>query len=226
MSTTRLQYNVQYASLALIYYDYSLTWTREVKYFWRRKFSLSTLLYCLCRYSLVANVLYTLAISKKLTAISCNAGYQICSTLSVFGRVGILVVWGARTYAVFDRHKIILAVFTTLGLLVIILSAMHVPFVTCIPKKGTTRDLGMTHERFVFRNLNQCDLRHPIPTFGRDDHILRSSCCRTHNFATTSPKSVTNNRFNSHNHAARIALYQRCIRALYWNDCSSQYPVN
>ncbi|KAF9531491.1 hypothetical protein CPB83DRAFT_849117 [Crepidotus variabilis] len=142
-STTRLQYNVQFASLTLLYYDFSLTWTREVKYFWRRKPSLSTLLYFFCRYALVANVLYTLAISKKLTAISCDAGYQICSTLSVFGRIGILAVWGARTYAIFDRNKIILALFTTLGLFVIILSAMHIPFVTCVPKKGTTPDLGI-----------------------------------------------------------------------------------
>ena len=38
----------------------------EVKYIWGSKFRLSTLLYILCRYSLVGNVLYLLAISKKL----------------------------------------------------------------------------------------------------------------------------------------------------------------
>lgn len=55
--------------IALLYYDYSLTWTREVKYFWRKKFTLSTALYIMCRYSLVANVIYLLAISNKLKAL-------------------------------------------------------------------------------------------------------------------------------------------------------------
>ncbi|KAF9523234.1 hypothetical protein CPB83DRAFT_821819 [Crepidotus variabilis] len=143
-STTRLQFNVQYASCsALIYYDYSLTWTREVKYFWLRKPSLSTLLYFLCRYSLIANVLYTLAIAKKITSISCDTTYQICSILNFFGRIAILTVWGVRTYAVFDKNKAILALFTVLGLLVLILAALHVPFVACVPKKNVVPDLGV-----------------------------------------------------------------------------------
>jgi len=54
---------------ALLYYDYSLTWTREVKYFWRKKFTISTALYIACRYALVANVLYILAISDKLKTL-------------------------------------------------------------------------------------------------------------------------------------------------------------
>ncbi|THH29049.1 hypothetical protein EUX98_g5149 [Antrodiella citrinella] len=39
----------------------------EVKYIWKDKFRLSTVLYIFCRYALVANVLYILAISGKLT---------------------------------------------------------------------------------------------------------------------------------------------------------------
>jgi len=54
---------------ALLYYDYSLTWTREVKYFWRKKFTFSTALYIACRYALVANVIYILAISDKLKTL-------------------------------------------------------------------------------------------------------------------------------------------------------------
>ena len=52
--------------IALLWYDYALTWTREVQYFWTKRFTLSTLLYALCRYGMVANVLYTLAIADKL----------------------------------------------------------------------------------------------------------------------------------------------------------------
>ena len=51
---------------ALLWYDYALTWTREVQYFWTKRFTLSTLLYVLCRYAMVANILYTLAIADKL----------------------------------------------------------------------------------------------------------------------------------------------------------------
>jgi hypothetical protein len=55
-----------YFPVALLWYDYALTWTREVKYFWTRPFTLSTLMYIFCRYGMVANVLYTLALAKKL----------------------------------------------------------------------------------------------------------------------------------------------------------------
>jgi len=63
------QYHLTHANEALLYYDYSLTWTREVKYFWMRRFTLSTALYIACRYALVTNVLYTLAISNKLNTL-------------------------------------------------------------------------------------------------------------------------------------------------------------
>ncbi|KAJ7800716.1 hypothetical protein B0H13DRAFT_1932536 [Mycena leptocephala] len=65
-TTHFLRFRLQYSSLALLYYDYALTFPREVKYIWKQKFRLSTALYIGCRYALVANVLYLLAISNKL----------------------------------------------------------------------------------------------------------------------------------------------------------------
>ncbi|KAG6899985.1 hypothetical protein C0995_004560 [Termitomyces sp. Mi166 len=62
-----LKFCIQYASIALIYYDYVLTLRTEVTYMWRSKFRISTLLYILTRYALVANILYLLAISSKLS---------------------------------------------------------------------------------------------------------------------------------------------------------------
>ena len=53
---------------ALLYYDYALTFPDEIKYIWKDKFRLSTVLYICCRYAMVANVLYLLAISGKLTS--------------------------------------------------------------------------------------------------------------------------------------------------------------
>ena len=51
---------------ALLYYDYALTFGQEVRYIWGKKLRLSNVAYIGCRYALVANVLYLLAMSGKL----------------------------------------------------------------------------------------------------------------------------------------------------------------
>ncbi|KAG7098065.1 hypothetical protein E1B28_000039 [Marasmius oreades] len=61
-----LQFDTQWSSLALLYYDYALTFPMEVKYMWGSKFRLSTALYIFCRYAMLANVLYLLDIAKRL----------------------------------------------------------------------------------------------------------------------------------------------------------------
>ncbi|KAF8156564.1 hypothetical protein B0H34DRAFT_709679 [Crassisporium funariophilum] len=138
-----IRFSIQYSSIALLYYDYALTWPREVKYFWNKKPTASTALYIACRYAMVANVLYTFALAEKLPTMSCDGGYQVCAALSVIGRAAIIVVWGARTYAVFNRNRYVLALFGSLGLLVIILSAMHVPYVACNGSRGKPPSPGL-----------------------------------------------------------------------------------
>ncbi|KIM35944.1 hypothetical protein M413DRAFT_449480 [Hebeloma cylindrosporum] len=159
-----MRFSIQYSTIALLWYDYTLTWTREVQYFWTKRFTLSTALYIVCRYGMVANVLYTLALANKLPTMrlsmfsigpfadslpqpsawrlkpcvcSCDEGYRICAVLSVLGRIGIVTVWGSRTYAIFNRSKIILALFGSLGLAVIGLAILHVPYVSCTGRKGS-----------------------------------------------------------------------------------------
>ncbi|TFK34968.1 hypothetical protein BDQ12DRAFT_612556 [Crucibulum laeve] len=61
-----VQFCIQYASLAVLYYDYLLTFPMEVKYMWQSRWRISTLLYVFCRYGLVANVIYLLTITDKL----------------------------------------------------------------------------------------------------------------------------------------------------------------
>ncbi|KIM38924.1 hypothetical protein M413DRAFT_419909 [Hebeloma cylindrosporum] len=77
-----MRFAISYSTIVLLWYDYALTWTREVKYFWTRRFTLSTATYIMCR---------------------CDAGYRICAILSVIGRVGIVnacpirfVYWSER----------------------------------------------------------------------------------------------------------------------------------
>ncbi|KAL1702024.1 hypothetical protein EV121DRAFT_187671, partial [Schizophyllum commune] len=65
-----IQFCVQWSSIAVLYYDYALTFSREVQYIWRRKFGLTTILYVCCRYALAANVLYLLAISGHIHEVS------------------------------------------------------------------------------------------------------------------------------------------------------------
>ncbi|KAF9000130.1 hypothetical protein BDQ17DRAFT_1360147 [Cyathus striatus] len=132
-SSKFIQFCLQYSSLALLYYDYFLTLGREIKYIWFRKIRLSTLLYVFCRYAMLANVIFVLALTKN-----CNAAYQLSSALSVLGRAAIMLVWGMRTYAVFGRSRIVVAIFGTLGLFVFILAALHVPHVSC---NGSTTNL-------------------------------------------------------------------------------------
>ncbi|KAH9487229.1 hypothetical protein JR316_0001298 [Psilocybe cubensis] len=138
-----VQFCIQYASITLVFYDYLLTWTREVKYIWRKKFTLSTALYIACRYSMISNVLFVFARAGKLApAISCDAGYQICCSFSVLGRAAVLIVLGARTYAIFDRKKWILVIFVPLGTSIVVIDAMHIKYVVCVgsPKNGSPEE--------------------------------------------------------------------------------------
>ena len=60
-------HSVHCIKTVLIYYDYFLTFPSEVKYVWRTpKLKVSTGIYILYRYALLANVIYILAISGRL----------------------------------------------------------------------------------------------------------------------------------------------------------------
>ncbi|KAF9263868.1 hypothetical protein L218DRAFT_927003 [Marasmius fiardii PR-910] len=96
----------------------------EVKYMWRSKFRLSTILYIFCRYALLTNLLYLLAISGKLvkTTYSCDTWFKIIGVLSCLGRAAVIVTFSARTYAVFSCSRWILVYFSVLGFTCIILN--------------------------------------------------------------------------------------------------------
>ena len=88
ISNSYLQFDIQWSSLgafsflfrvfrwnqlidlltALLYYDYAMTLPDEIMFIWMDKFRLSTGLYILCRYAMVANVLYILARGGRLTS--------------------------------------------------------------------------------------------------------------------------------------------------------------
>ncbi|KAJ7200143.1 hypothetical protein GGX14DRAFT_466865 [Mycena pura] len=113
-----LQFRIQYSSLALLYYDFALTFPKEVEYMWKQRFRLSTALYICCRYALVANVLYLLAIAEKLgsTVRQCNFWYKIIGALSVLGRAAVIAVFCIRTHAVWGNNKWVLGYMGVVGL--------------------------------------------------------------------------------------------------------------
>ena len=50
----------------MVWYDYLLTFQMEMKYIWGQRFRVSTAFYCLCRFSLIVNVVYLFKLLEKL----------------------------------------------------------------------------------------------------------------------------------------------------------------
>ncbi|KAJ6552808.1 hypothetical protein B0H19DRAFT_1377608 [Mycena capillaripes] len=147
-----LQFRLQYSSLALLYYDFALTFPKEVKYMWWRKFRLSTALYIGCRYALVANVLYLLAVANKLgsTYLQCDVWYKVIGALSVIGRTAVIVTFTLRTYAVFAKNKWVLAYLGVVGLACVALDIRAPPgFLQRLPNAFTVPLSCILTARFI-----------------------------------------------------------------------------
>ncbi|KZV72535.1 hypothetical protein PENSPDRAFT_628571 [Peniophora sp. CONT] len=128
-----LQYAVQWASIALLYYDYALTFREEVKFIWRgNKRSLLVVLYVCTRYALLANVLFLLAISGKFGGGgACDAAYKVIGVVSVLGRAAVIFTFLARVYVICARNKLILGCLGAIAVTVVVLDAIHVPGLRC-----------------------------------------------------------------------------------------------
>ncbi|KAF5317669.1 hypothetical protein D9619_012516 [Psilocybe cf. subviscida] len=122
-----LQFRIQYASIALIYWDYALTLRDEIQYMWSSKgwLKLSKLLYILCRYSLLANVMYMLAVSGKLGS-NCDTWYKGLGVISVLGRAAVLTAFTMRAYAVWSQNKLVLVGLGLMALTCVILDCVSV----------------------------------------------------------------------------------------------------
>ncbi|KAL4256509.1 DUF6533 domain-containing protein [Pleurotus pulmonarius] len=145
-----LQFEIQWSSIALLFYDYALPLPLEVKYIWGSKVQLPTILYIFCRYALVGNVLYLLAIADQLkqgvrlsypsqlpviltlTHI-CDVWYKLIGALSVLGRAAVIVTFTGRIYAIYARNKYILVYLGLVGTACIALDIAHLPALTFIP---------------------------------------------------------------------------------------------
>ncbi|KAH6913668.1 hypothetical protein BKA70DRAFT_1263691 [Coprinopsis sp. MPI-PUGE-AT-0042] len=127
----RLTFSFQFASMAIVYYDWILTLPDEITYVWRSRWRISTLFYIFCRYALVANVLYSLSIMKEPRLLNCDTGYVISGILSLLGHAGIIAVWGLRTYAICDKNKYVAGVLGLSGSVTLVLLIVRTPFSRC-----------------------------------------------------------------------------------------------
>ncbi|KAH7878938.1 uncharacterized protein C8R40DRAFT_1037460, partial [Lentinula edodes] len=127
-----------------------------VKYIWGSKIRISTIVYILCHYALLANVLYLLAISQiwgihpshcwivlNNYTHSCNTWYKIIGALSVLGRAAIIcpvillpqfhstLSFTARAYAVWGRKRMVFVYLASVGIICVGLDIAHVPGLQC-----------------------------------------------------------------------------------------------
>ncbi|KAJ3777706.1 hypothetical protein FB446DRAFT_784034 [Lentinula raphanica] len=145
-----LQYEIQFASIVLIWYDWVLMLPMEVKYIWGSRIRVYTIVYILCHYALLANVLFLFAISQMLkprlnslpmrlpngvtdgfAICSCDVWYKVVGGLSVLGRTAIIYSFTARAYAVWGRRRVVLAYLAGIGIICIGLDIAHVPGLRC-----------------------------------------------------------------------------------------------
>ncbi|KAJ3509480.1 hypothetical protein NLJ89_g5203 [Agrocybe chaxingu] len=163
--TTSCPASHPHGASAFLYYDYAITWPREVQHIWMHKFSLLTILYFACRYAMVPNVIYILALAEQLLMMRTFMLWGLCANDNILTpnyRIAIVVimdislrpylhalgglllfcmnwtvVWGLRTYAVSNRNTAILVIFGILGTCYIGLAILHVPYVACDGHRGT-----------------------------------------------------------------------------------------
>ncbi|KAJ3839422.1 hypothetical protein F5878DRAFT_120257 [Lentinula raphanica] len=137
------------------------------------RFSSSTLLYILCRYAMLANLLYLLAHLDKiglrwvfvshrdvarnqLNIVSCDTWYKIIAVLGVLGRAAVIVVFTLRTYVVWAQSRCVLISLIMLGMATVITDAIFVPRQTCVNTRGdsATFDIVRSLLTIVFETLS------------------------------------------------------------------------
>ncbi|KAF9255992.1 hypothetical protein L218DRAFT_950351 [Marasmius fiardii PR-910] len=116
-----VEYCISWSSLALLYYDYALTFGTEVKHIWGRKMSLSTFITTIDGYASSPSM-------NRKHFHSCDTWLKIIDVLAVFGRASVIVSFIVRTYAMYNRNQSVLLYLAALGLAIVITDS---PFGGC-----------------------------------------------------------------------------------------------
>ncbi|TEB39536.1 hypothetical protein FA13DRAFT_1723747 [Coprinellus micaceus] len=114
-----LQSNVQYSSLTILAFDYTLTFGDEIEYIWKERWRMGTFLYFFCRYAVLSNTIFAIFDAlDNLKDRSTNAF--------------LVAVWGLRTYAIYGQSKKLLALLGTLALACLACDITQIPFSQCL----------------------------------------------------------------------------------------------
>ncbi|KLO09660.1 hypothetical protein SCHPADRAFT_1000121 [Schizopora paradoxa] len=125
--------NVKYtflSAIVLLLYDAVINLSDEISLIWRQRWSFGKVLYIVTRYGcfIDAAVALLYGFSASLSIESCRAVYQIANWMMTFGVHICQVVLILRTYAIWDRNRVLLAYLCTVQLGAIIASIILLYF--------------------------------------------------------------------------------------------------
>ncbi|KAJ7238167.1 hypothetical protein C8J57DRAFT_1727663 [Mycena rebaudengoi] len=110
-----------FSSLSILVYDYALTFPAEVARFWGTHMTWGTTLFYLNRYSvllgtalIVAEVLLTTTDPSKTAMCAALQGYR--TYFSLLSVILVAVILITRTYALYERNKLVLSFMMVVGL--------------------------------------------------------------------------------------------------------------
>ncbi|TCD61626.1 hypothetical protein EIP91_008150 [Steccherinum ochraceum] len=126
-------FEIQWSSIALLWYDFALTFPAEVKYIWGSRLRTSTQ----AVWALLAG---TAPILTSLGPLfmwhiflhSCDHTYKFVGALSVLGRAAIIFTFTGRVYAIWSGNRYVLVYLGVIGLACIVLDIIHVPGLRCV----------------------------------------------------------------------------------------------
>jgi len=127
---------IQYTSIALVWYDYVLTLGQESRTLWAkpRKSWFTILIYVGLRYPLLGNTIYLLAKTHHLP--NCDSWYKFIGGLTLLGRSSVFAVTTIRTYAIYNKNRLVLFTLGLIAFACMVLDAIHIPGERCVGSAG------------------------------------------------------------------------------------------
>ncbi|KIK56367.1 hypothetical protein GYMLUDRAFT_47147 [Collybiopsis luxurians FD-317 M1] len=120
----RIQDYMSVFPITFLYWDYLLTLSDEVQYFWKLPVGTSTVLFFLNRYvSLLGNFVVTISLFYNFsTESSCQVFHTFRGFLLIVEEMVVGVLLTVRIYALYDRGKRILAAMLSVGCILVMIA--------------------------------------------------------------------------------------------------------
>jgi len=110
--------NCEFALATLGLYDYCLTLDREIQHIWKRKFNWVSVLFCVNRYlvPIISIFIFWKNASSVPSGRSCTALVLAQMIVDILLSVCAAVFYATQTFALFERHILLLLLASVLGL--------------------------------------------------------------------------------------------------------------